>query len=316
MTEPIDPIRLIDPARLMLDITSASRTPVAEPLLIHLAVEGWDMTRLDEFSEAAIPEAGPYRASYAGKRCNRQLAYAMAGTEPDGPYSIATLWRFALGTLVHELIANGIRKKFPNYDPADVDSVMDLREIGLPGSGRGDYFFRFVHEGEEIVIANEWKTCSPFKFKKAMGANNNSSKPTGPDFGAMVQGALGAVWAKARQLRIGYIGLEVISPGQAKKLGLKTDVDRFAGEWVYPMSVVESLVENERVRVTETLGHAMPGDVPRVLDDPEYLKGTIVTNPSTGRINTLDDDGTVIDTGTTWMCDYCDFRESCVTDGA
>jgi hypothetical protein len=149
-----------------------------------------------------------------------------------------------------------------------------------------------------------------------MGANNNASKAQGPDFGAMVQGALGAVWSKAKQLRIGYIGLEVISPGQAKKLGLKSDIDRFAGEWVYPMSVVETLVENERVRVAETLAFAVPGDVPRVLDDPEYLKGTVVTNPSTGRTNTIGDDETIVDTGTTWMCDYCDFRETCITDGA
>lgn len=289
----------------------ASRSPVSEPLLIHLAVEAWYSTNGDEFAEHAIPEAGPYRASYAGKRCNRALAYAMAGVEPSEPFTIADKWRFALGTIVHDLASKGAQLAFPDSKDLGVDEPLDLREIGIPGSGRGDLILRLEEDGEVVVIANEWKTKSGFPFKKAMGANNNSAPAEGPSYGDIVQGALAAAVTGAHQLRVGYISMEIISPGNAKKLGLKTDIDRFAAEWVYPKSVIDTLVAAERDRVAAVLAYDDPNLVPRELVDPEYLVNTIVQNPATGRTNTYDGDGEVIDTGRTWMCDYCSWQTTC-----
>jgi len=299
-----------------------TRAPVESPWLVHRLAEAWHETYDDAMAEHAIPEAGPYRASWADKRCDRALAYALAGAEQSDKPTIADQWRFALGTLIHDGLDDAIEKLHPS---AERDKPFDLRPIvGIPGSGRADCFDpAFVPpadvglSGEPLRLVAEYKSVNGFKFK--MAASNFKSPPQGPDFGHIVQGALAAAELEADVLVIGYLSLENLSPDIASKVASSnTDLARFTGEWHFGPKVIDRLVGIEAERVNgllKFLEENPPSEVPRALIEPEHGAGTIVADPMKGNTVTLDDQGRVIDTKRTWRCSYCSYCSRCVLDG-
>ena len=65
-----------------------------------------------------------------------------------------------------------------------------------------------------------------------------------------------------------------------------------------------------------SLAGARNGLIPvRALNDPEYPAGAVIMNTKTGDWRALDDTGHIAAAGTTWHCNYCDFRDRCTQDG-
>lgn len=292
------------------------RAPRRQPILSHLLAQRWFEELDDAFSQPAIPEAGPYRASMANSRCNRQLAYQLAGTERTNPMTVADAWRMNIGTMVHDGLMDTLRRLDPT---SQADLATDLRAIGIPGSGRLDQLVDVENTttGKITKTAAEYKTVNGFKFKKQ--ATDFSGPPEGPSYGAMVQGATTALVHDADVLIVASLSLENLSPAMLSKLGGGTEIDRFVAEWSLPRSGIELLAEGERDRVAEVLPVALedPKKVPRTLVDLDHAAGTVVVSPNNGATVTYDADGeTVIGTGKTWYCDYCSFRDRCIEDGA
>lgn len=270
----------------------------------------------------AIPDAGPYRASLSGSRCDRAAFYQMAGYDETNPMTIADSWRAALGTIVHDVIEDVAPIMFEeNEDVTDVDneSTLDLRLIGINGSGSGDILITY----KGVKTAVEVKTVGGFKFKLA--ATTFKGPPQGPSYGHILQGAMAAKVLGADQLIIAYLSMENVSPKLAEAYA-SSEAGRFAAEWHYNVEQLEPLIasEVERAGSMEQLiaantdapeGHAV-ALAERELRDPEYPIGAVVTNPKSGMWTVLADDGdSITDTGTTWMCDYCRYRDQCIGDG-
>ena len=76
--------------------------------------------------ELAIPEAGPYRASYAGKRCDLQLYYALVGLEQTNPPDLADAGRFELGHRVHDMAQEMVDECWPG---GENEGNVDLNAI-------------------------------------------------------------------------------------------------------------------------------------------------------------------------------------------
>ena len=105
----------------------------------------------------AIPEAGPYRGSYASKRCNRQLWYALTQTPESNPNDEASLWQFVLGHIVHDKVQSFANELF---DGAEVEVNIDLNSIGIPGSAHADMVVEY--KGKKILV--ELKSINGFGF--------------------------------------------------------------------------------------------------------------------------------------------------------
>lgn len=120
-----------------------ARLPTRNPVIIDKFFAKWLeellATGYDELA-LAIPDAGPYRASWASKRCDRALWYALNDVEVSNPLGVHDYWRFWLGTQVHQSIEPVMRNLGDGWIP---EINVDLRPIGIPGSAHAD-LVRFV----------------------------------------------------------------------------------------------------------------------------------------------------------------------------
>jgi hypothetical protein len=302
-----------------------------------------------------IPEL-PYRASDASARCDRDLYYRLTGTEKSNPPTIADQWRFGLGHFVHDgvqkylpLIAPNARAEIEvDLRPIGIEgsghcdmATMICRECGPLGLmlpyhsttitvertvyactacnrttkplGPGEYDPE-VERGENVL---ELKSINGFAFK--MIATTFKSPPEGPRFGHLMQGALAGAVLQADRVCIGYLSLENLSPSMATSFA-DAEVSRFAAEWWYDMAALTPMVEREQKRIGRLLQFKGVGTLPaRELHDPEYPVGAVVIDPKPARGNApwqvfRGDD--VVGMGDTWFCQYCDYRDRCVKDGA
>jgi hypothetical protein len=124
---------------------------------------------------------------------------------------------------------------------------------------------------------------------------------------------------QADRVCIGYLSLENLSPSMATSFA-DAEVSRFAAEWWYDMAALTPMVEREQKRIGRLLQFKGVGTLPaRELHDPEYPVGAVVIDPKPARGNApwqvfRGDD--VVGMGDTWFCQYCDYRDRCVKDGA
>jgi hypothetical protein len=286
--------------------------PRAVPRLVTKLAEAWHAQLTDEFAHGAIPEL-PYRGSDSGKRCDRQLQYSLSKLPDTDPNDIASVWRMNIGTMVHEAIQRIFPAAFDgDGTTVEVERVLDLREIGIPGSQRVDMV---LTNAEGVVVPLELKTINGFGFKKM--ATTFKGPPDGPRSGHRLQLAFSVVALDAPYGVLGYLSLENISPDLLKSMygPDALAVQQFAAEWVVSRDEAEVLVARERRRIERVL-KAVDAEVlvSRELSDPEYPLGATVVNPSTGAWSVLDQ-GMVVETGRTWMCDYCNQRSRCIQDG-
>ena len=287
--------------------------PSSNNFVVAAVAQEWE--RKDEIKHErdlarAIPEAGPYRASYASKRCNRQLFYSLRGVEQSNPPSLADYWRFALGHTVHEMLQEVIVDAFPEAE-AEVD--IDLRPIGIPGSAHADLVMEY--KGRKVLV--EIKSVGGYKFKLA--ATTFHGPAEGPSSGHVLQTAMSAKAHGCDSIVIAYLSLENVSPNLAKSYGTG-DEGRFAAEWHYEVQELDGMLATETERINNVLlavNNPEVTKVPRQLVDTDVPKGAIVNDPSNGGW-VLVEPGTrsIEETGSHWMCGYCEYRDRCISDGA
>lgn len=266
--------------------------------------------------ELAIPEAGPYRASYAGKRCDRQLYYALMGLPETNPSDLADAWRFELGHRVHDMAQEMVERCWPD---GENEVNVDLNAIGIPGSAHVDTVI--THEGHKTVV--EIKSATGFSFK--MATTTFSGPPEGPKFSAILQGAMAAKALGAERLVIVNFALENLSKSWAYG---EDPVTRFAGEWHFLVSDLEEAIAFEVARIEDILKMVALEEVPEpyVHDPGEVAQGKLapgarITDPTKGLWIVEDDEPNaqgireIVDTGKYWLCGYCEQRDRCQKEG-
>ena len=130
-----------------------------------------------------------------------------------------------------------------------------------------------------------------------------------------MQSALAAKALGCDQIVIAYLSLEKVSTNLASSYS-DSEAGRFAAEWHYTVSELEPMIEAEVKRINAVSKAQSPP--PRRLIDvgiPQYAK---ITNPDSGDWVALEAPGSkvIADTGSTWMCGYCNHRDICKQDGA
>lgn len=326
--------------------------PSKSPILIEEFAQVWLKNLLDSgyaTFDVAIPDAGPFRASWASKRCDRNLEYAMMGAEESNPPSVADYWRMWTGTQIHQSVNETLRT-IGNGWVADID--VDLRPIGIPGSAHAD-IVRFVdRDGEpweyvgetwldernvqghhyvagdnEVVIADgeydevlmfpthvgEIKSVSGYSWK--MMATTQGGPPEGPRYGAIMQGAYVAAALGVEDLIVINLSLENVSPKLAAAYST-SEVGRFAGEWSFKMADLRPSVDADVARINR-VQRAIEAEVlvAREMHEPGLPTGATILNPATGHWAVMIQDD-VVQTGSHFSCAYCDYRNRCIDDGA
>jgi len=253
----------------------------------------------------AIPEL-PYRASYASKRCDRQLWYALRGTPESEPLTIASAWTMGLGTMVHDALQSVVDDVFPN---STCEPDVDLRTIGIPGSGHADVV---LWDDDTLV---EIKTTGGFSFK--MMATSFKGAPQGPRHGYVLQAGMMAAALGVSNVVIALLSLEPVSPQLAEQYS-DSEAGRFAAEWRFTVDAVQPWLDHEVERVNRLIDHVHDDVMPdRVIDDPEFPVGATVTAPMAARAPwVVVEDDKVVDSGQYWGCAYCPWRSQCDKDGA
>ena len=256
----------------------------------------------------AIPDAGPYRASFASKRCNRALWYALKGEPKSNPPDAASEWQFKLGHIVHDLVQSIAPALFPDGDPV-IEPAIDLRVIGIPGSAHADMIV--TYKDRRVLV--EMKSINGFGYKRA--ATTFSGPPEGPRSGHVIQAALAAKAAECDAVCLVYFSLENVSPRMASTYS-DSPIGRFTCEWHYTVEELEPIIQTETARVNGIIS-ALEADrpQPRHLVDHGIPEGAKITDPESG-LWTVVDGRSITDTGDTWMCGYCDYKDKCIADGA
>jgi hypothetical protein len=262
-------------------------------------------------------EGSRIRHSWAAK-CARALRYEIDGVPASNPPDVASQWTFRLGHLVHDEIQGALVEMFPDcaievkYPNPEVDGSFTLdaeirwndapySEVDGPGS-------------DAPVHVVEIKSINGFGFKKMIGTRG---KAEGPRHSALLQLALNA---NATPGCTGgwliYASLENISVGEAERNELSV-LDRFLKVTWYPIDQLTPLAVLEEKRMRQVLDEADAGTkTARVIPDPDIPPDAVVIDPTKGTYAVLDANGGILDTGSTWQCDYCNFRTTCIEDGA
>lgn len=286
------------------------RSPVKNPIVVPVLAEKW-LAKYQADNELEKPKAiadRRFRASWASKRCDRSLGYALTDTPVSEPLTLADYWRFGLGTMVHEYVQEAFTDLFPGVRS---EVAVDLKEIGLDGAATVDMVLPAATPADRPIVV-EIKTINGFGFKKAATAFKGPAE--GPRWSAIVQGALAAA-ALGADLIVAYLSLENLSPNIALSYGDGTTVGHFAAEWHYRYEQAHEIATAEVLRINRVL-NMVDSDIlpPRALHDPEVRSGATVFDPSRGSWSVVNN-GTIVDSGRTWMCDYCSHREQCIKDG-
>ena len=274
-------------------------------LFLPRIVEYWEQDK----EAPSNPEGTRWRGSQAAS-CARQVAYATAGSEETNPPGLADKWRMGLGSTVHEIMAPAMERW------AGKDSSLKIIEewetpLGEHGYGHADMLIETA-EGQRILF--ELKTINGFGYKQSV------ENGQGPRWSAILQGSMYAHAAEADLLVIGYLAMELISPGRAAAKGID-EVGRFASEWHYTKDQFTPWAEAEIARL-EGITSAVHDDgvpaheIPRRFShyDPDIPFGAEITAPSNGKWMLRNEENAVIDSGTAWQCRYCRFQDLCVKD--
>jgi hypothetical protein len=339
---------MTNPMTLPRSKQDAGHPPSAHPEFVSALARAWfDEAETKGFDlERAIPAAGPYRASFASKRCDRELWYSMNDVPESNPPGIATHWGFAMGHYVHEALQGAINKIHP-YSRSEVD--VDLNVIGIPGSAHADLVTYFPCDtcggagvlplqddmGETCVLCSgsglgDCDAVIEIKSVNATGfatmCTRDRGAPEGPRSGHVMQAAMVGAALGARRVVIIYMALENFSNWRHKRFAFdQSDTGKFTAEFEFPMVGLLASVKEEARRIKWV--NAQPVRPPRRINDVELPVGSIITDPNPPSGNAIyhvdpeyDEAGRLSDfrgMGTWWFCaQYCGHRDQCVKDGA
>lgn len=244
---------------------------------------------------------------------------------PSNPLDITAAWVFEIGHAVHRTVQDAMRRAYPN---AGIEVKVDMRP-DIDGSATVDCIITLhaaeaVRQGfvvrpdyDNFVIVIELKSTNGFAFKLA--ASTFKGAPQGPRHSASVQGSLQATALDADLLIVGVFSLENIGKDMVSTLFRDEPWARFMAGWSYDRETFLAIAKREHRRVAKVLALLNEGKLaPRVIDDPELPKGAAVTRPTdtpkTTMWQTVVDDQ-ITNTGTTWLCAYCQWRDRCISDG-
>jgi len=293
--------------------SKAGHPPSTTPILMRTVAERWfEQHMANRVPRPRAIEELPLRASDFAIRCDRQAFYVLTQTpetDPDGP---ASIWRMHLGSLVHADIDAAIVEMPRTATTGWATEVdVDLRPAGFDGSAHADAV-HFTNGHPDIVA--EFKSTPGFGFK--MMATNFKGPAEGPKFEHCLQAAVTAVALNAPTFIVGYVALENVSPSLAKSVGAD-DYGRFTAEWQFDTDEWRPVVEREAARQRRLLTAARQGARPaRTIDQPDIPAGAFIDNVERGAWLTLNSEGSITQSGTTWYCDYCRFKTQCIDDGA
>jgi hypothetical protein len=268
----------------------------------------FDAVRQRDAEEGERPHAVAgtrFRHSMAHS-CARQVAYHALGVPASDPMDLTGMIVTGNGTVKHDevqavLVGSG----------AQVE--VGCRIEGFDGSGNADGLHVVERDGLRTRICWEHKNVGGFAFKKAVGERGQAE---GPKQAHIVQGALNAKALDADELVITYMTWEAISVNLAAAKGF-TEEGRIAAQWTFPREVWEPIADAEVARVSGILELLDAGTLPaRRFPDEELPKGHVVTDPSKGLWQLLDDEGMVLNAGTFWACGYCRWQTLCTSTAA
>lgn len=325
-------------------------TPLAMDFLRPIA-DAWYANYLDSgLAELEFAVAGTrFRASWAAG-CARALSYRVLDNEakiavqtsstptehavaleeaakwsPSNPLDITAAWVFEIGHAVHRTVQDAMRRAYPD---AGIEVKVDMRP-DIDGSATVDCIITLTKEQaagfgfdlrdgyETYVIVIELKSTNGFAFKLA--ASTFKGAPQGPRHSASVQGSLQATALDADLLIVGVFSLENIGKDMVSTVFRDEPWARFMAGWSYDREAFLAIAKREHRRVAKVLTLLDEGKLaPRVVDDPELPKGAAVTRPTDTPKTTMWQtvvDGEITNTGTTWLCAYCQWRDRCISDG-
>lgn len=309
------------------DRGAGGNLPESHPRFGPLIASRWYEGYVESERSSPAPVSTAYRHSFAFARCDRQLAYLMAGVERTDGDSIADQYRMFLGQLGHEAWQAALALEFGDRMAFEVTVTSEI------GEGHADAVLYVdppapsqhaadaeVHYGpvEEVL---ELKTINGFGFKKATGMQGEAE---GPKQAHVIQAALNAHALHAPQARVVYLSMELASDQQVKKvLGRPLDDGeewrKFTAEWVLDELTIERYARAEIKRVQALVAEVEevgPDRIPRRIRSGEVPKGAVFSDPSRGAWVVADDDGNVTQAGTYFLCAYCGYRERCIGAGA
>lgn len=296
--------------------------PDPNPRFGPLIASAWYDAYLESERSAPAAVSTAYRHSYAFARCDRQLAYLLSGVERTDADTIADQYRMFLGQLGHEEWQAALGRTLDNV-AFEVTVVSEIGEghadaVVYAGMTEGADGQREFYGVEEVL---ELKTINGFGFKKATGMMGEAE---GPKQHHMIQAALNARALGAPQARVVYLSMELASDQQVRKilgrpLGDGEEWRKFTAEWVLDELTIERYARAEIKRVQALVDEMTPDRdadaISRRLRTAEVPRGAVVADPSRGAWVVNDDDGNVIDAGSTWLCSYCGHRSRCIGDG-
>lgn len=244
---------------------------------------------------------------------------------PTEPMTVTNHWTFRLGSLVHEEIQRAVAGAYPG---AGIEVKVDLRP-DVNGSGTMDVVITLDKAGalalglicapnhDAFVIVIELKSINGFGFKSSASGFKGGAQ--GPRHSAVVQGSLTATALDADLLVIGYFSLEQIGPDLVKLVEYG-EVGRFMAGWSFTADQFRPIAEREHRRVARILDLVDAGKLaPRAIDDPEIPTAARITDPMKGSkgmwvvVDKTTD--TIVQSGQTWHCAYCNHRSRCNEDG-
>ncbi len=267
-------------------------------------------TWLEQQGDTSLPhavEGSRIRHSWAAK-CARALRYEIDGIPASNPPDVASQWTFRLGHLVHDEIQGALVKMFP-----DCEIEVKHPNLKVDGSFTLDAEIAWDAMGMEIHVV-EVKSINGFGFKKMIGTRG---KAEGPRASALLQLALNAsATPRCTGGWLIYASLENVSVGEAERNNLSV-LDRWLKVTWYPVEQLAPLAKAEEARMRQVLAEADAGEPTlRVIPDPDIPPGAVIIDPTKGMWGVRDKDHHgIVDTGTTWACDYCDHRSTCIEEG-
>ena len=262
----------------------------------------------EEFAEGSpapsMPDEKIWRGSMAAS-CARQIAYRLCDTEPTNPLTGADYWRFGLGTMVHNQLKPAIDRWLDKEEGVTAIEEAEV-ELGEHGYGHVDLTLK---AGDKTIVV-ELKTINGTGFKKAIGGE-------GPRHSALVQGAMYAHASNADLLIICYLTMELLSPNYAEAKGFD-NTGRFGAEWHFTKEEFTPIAEAEINRldwIADNLVQGLPHEVPKMFSeyDPDIPWGAEIVDASNGSW-ILEEDGSLLGKGRTWMCNYCNYQDRCVNE--
>jgi hypothetical protein len=270
--------------------------PDLQPRFVPALVEAWR-------DADAAREHGTHRGrlwfSSAGK-CARALSYQAAGIPQSDPMDLAGTWNVNLGSIIHDRWQESLKARFPG---AEVEIRVELLDGDL--AGRIDAVVK-LPDGRVVVI--ELKSIGGYGFKACVGKARRGAAAEGPRSDHILQGALGGLAVNADEVVIGYLAKECISEKVADGL---PELARFSAEWSFSREDYEPLAKAELDRMAGVLRLADGGTL-AARKIPDLPPGAEITDPSSG-VWRVEEDGLVVDTGSTWACGFCSWQTTCAT---